>query len=182
MKKITTYKVKRKRRHEGRTNYRKRLYMLKSGKSRFVTRISNKKIVTQVIKYKPEGDETVVNTTSLELKRYGWKDGTGNICAAYLTGFLCGRKALAKGVKEGILDIGLHTPVKGSNVFAVLKGIVDSGVKISHDEKVLPSNERVTGEHIAKHRKIELNVNAVKENIEKTVKKGTENKEEKVKE
>jgi large subunit ribosomal protein L18 len=156
--------------------------MLKSNKARFIARASHRKIIAQVVNYKPEGDETIVNTTSLELKKYGWKGGNGNICAAYLTGLLCGKKALSKGIKEGILDIGLHTPVKGSSVFAVLKGIVDSGVNIPHEEKVLPSNERIMGEHIGKHRKIELNVNAVKENIEKTVKKGEKTKEEKVKE
>lgn len=170
MKKSTTYKVKRRRRRKGKTNYRKRLYTLKSNKARFIARSSHKKIIAQVVKYKPKGDETIVNTTSLELKKYGWKDGNGNICAAYLTGFLCGKKALSKGIKEGVLDIGLHTPVKGSNVFAVLKGIADSGIEIPHDKKVLPSNERIMGEHITKHRKVELNVSAVKENIEKKLK------------
>ena len=168
MAKKVTYRVKRRRRRTGKTNYRKRLYLLKSKKARFVVRMSAKKIIAQVVQYKPKGDQTVVNTSSLELKKYGWKGATGNICAAYLTGLVCGKKALTKGISEGILDIGLQTPVKGSNIFAVLKGFVDAGIKIPYNEKALPEESRVLGEHIEKHRNIKLDVNEIKEKILKT--------------
>ena len=46
------------------------------------------------------------------------------------------------------MDIGLATPKKGSKVFASLKGMVDSGLDIPHNEKILPSEERIRGEHI----------------------------------
>lgn len=170
MAKKVTFRVKRRRRRTGKTNYRKRLYLLKSKKARFVVRMSARRIIAQVIRYKPEGDQTIVNTSSLELKKYGWKGATGNVCAAYLTGLVCGKKALDKGVTEGVLDIGLHTPVKGSNIFAVLKGIVDAGVKIPHSEKALPEESRILGEHIEKHRKIKLNVTEIKEKILKSKK------------
>jgi len=165
MAKKVTYKVKNRRRRDGQTNYGKRLMLLKSEKPRFVVRLSNKKVVVQAIEYKPEGDKTLVNTTSLELKKYGWKGTNGNVCAAYLTGLLCGKKALGKGIKEGVLDIGLQTPVRGSNVFAALKGLVDAGVNVPHDAKALPPEENVLGKHIETYRNVTLNVADVKTKI-----------------
>ena len=137
------YSVKRRRRREGSTDETKRLKLVKSGKDRLVVRISGRKIVSQLIKYSPEGDQTLVNTTSLELKKLGWSGHPGNASAAYLTGFLCGKKAVKKGIKEAILDIGLRTPVRGSNVFAVLKGAVEAGLDVTHDPKVFPADEKL---------------------------------------
>ncbi|RLG21905.1 50S ribosomal protein L18 [Candidatus Micrarchaeota archaeon] len=166
----TIYKLRRRRRREGKTNYRKRLALIKSKKPRLVARVLSRSVVAQIVSYRPEGDATIVNTTSLELKNYGWNGHNGNIAAAYLTGFLCGKKALKKGIKEAILDIGLHTPVKGSKVFAVLKGAVDAGLKIPHDEKTLPSDETVRGKTIEKYRGKSLNVDSVIKEIENKVK------------
>ena len=180
MAKKVTYRVKRRRRRDGKTNYRKRLYLLKSKKHRFIVRVSGRKIIAQVVRYQSKGDQTVVNTSSLELKKYGWDGATGNACSAYLTGLLCGKKALEKGVNEGILDIGLQTPIKGSNIFATLKGFVDTGIKIPHNKKALPLENRVFGEEIEKYRKIKLNVLNVKEKILKS--EGSKEKIQKVKE
>ena len=107
-------------------------------------------MTVQLIKAKPQGDEVVVSANSRELiKSYGWKAHCGNLPSAYLTGLLCGFKALAKGVKEAILDIGLHEPIKGARVFAALKGAVDAGMDVPHSEEKLPSPERIEGAHIA---------------------------------
>ncbi len=146
----TTYKVKERRRREGKTNKEKRLALLKSKKPRLVVRIGNNQIVAQIIKYNPKGDETIVNTTSHELKKYGYSGHKGNASAAYLTGMLCGKKALAKQIKEAVLDIGLRTPVKGSNVFAALRGAVEAGMLIPHDEKVFPNDEKIKKREIEK--------------------------------
>src|SRR4030042_1128102 len=89
---------------------------------------------------------------SKELKKFGWKAPTGNAPAAYLTGFLCGLKAKAKGASEAILDIGLVAPTKGSKLFAVLSGVVDAGVGVPHDEAKIVK-DMVKGEHIAKYGK-----------------------------
>jgi len=43
-------------------------------------------------------------------------------------------------------------PTKSSISFAMLSGIVDSGVKVPHDEKKIVK-ERTKGEHIAKYAK-----------------------------
>jgi len=165
MSRKTTYKVKMKRRREGRTDYAKRLNLLKSEKNRLVVRISNNKVVAQIVKYSEKGDETLVNTTSLELKKYGYKGHTGNVCASYLTGLLCGKKAVGKNLKGAVLDIGIHTPVKGSNVFAVLKGAIDAGMEIAHDKGALPSDERVLGKSINDYRKVDLKIDEIRKNI-----------------
>ena len=146
------YKVPRRRRREGKTNYYKRYKMIISKKPRLVVRRTNKYIWVQVIIPKPEGDHTIAAAHSRELvKRYGWLGGTKNTPAAYLTGFLAALRALKSGVEYAVLDIGLHRPVKGSRVFAALKGALDAGLKIPHGDGIFPSEERIKGEHIANY-------------------------------
>lgn len=141
MKLSKTFSMKLKRRKDGKTDYNKRLALLKSGKPWFVARVKNNEVIAQVITYKPHGDQVRASAVSIELRKLGWKKHTGNKSSAYLTGFLCAKRALADGLKECNLDIGLHTPVSGSNVFAVLKGAVDAGMEIPHDEKCFPDPE-----------------------------------------
>ncbi len=146
------YKVPRRRRREGKTNYYKRYVMVLSGKPRFVVRKTNQYIWAQVIIAKPQGDVTVAAAHSRELvKRYGWLGGTKNTPAAYLTGLLAGLRALREGITYAVLDIGLHRPVRGARVFAALKGALDAGLEIPHSEEVLPDEYRIRGEHIAKY-------------------------------
>jgi large subunit ribosomal protein L18 len=100
------------------------------------------------------GDKVLVSADSGELaRRFGWLGNRSNLPAAYLTGLLCGYKALASGVKEAVLDIGLQSPTKGSRVFAALKGVIDAGVLVPHDEEILPSEERIQGLHIVAYAK-----------------------------
>jgi len=134
------------RKREGKTNYKKRLALLKSGKLRLVIRKFNRNIIAQIIEYHPEGDKVIAGTHSNELKKYGWKLNNGNVPAAYLVGLLIGKKA--KG-KEAILDLGLQSPVKGGRLYAVLKGAIDGGLKINADKETFPTQERIEGKHIA---------------------------------
>ena len=144
------YRVPWRRRREGKTNYYKRIKLIKSGKPRLVVRRTNKYIIVQVVEARIEGDRTIAAAHSRELvKLYGWKGGTSNTSAAYLTGLLAAYRALEKGVREAVLDIGLHEPVKGSRVFAALKGALDAGLKVPHSEEILSSEDRIRGEHIA---------------------------------
>lgn len=145
------YKLAFKRRKEGKTDYKARLKLIGQNKHRFVVRLSNKHIIAQVVTTKTEGDQTLVAVNSKELERLGWKAGGKNISAAYLTGFLAGKKALKDGINEATLDIGLKTSLKGSKLYAVVKGAVDSGLLVPHNEIVLPDEERINGEHIAKY-------------------------------
>lgn len=145
------YKLAFKRRKEGKTDYKARLKLMGQNKHRFVVRFSNKHIIAQIVTMNNEGDETLVAVNSKELEKLGWKAGGKNISAAYLTGFLCGKKALKKDITGATLDIGLKTSLKGSKIYAVLKGAVDAGLDIPHNDSVVPDPERINGEHIAKY-------------------------------
>jgi large subunit ribosomal protein L18 len=145
-----TYRVPWRRRREGKTNYYKRVKLLKSGKPRLVVRRTLNYIIAQVVEARIEGDRVIAAAHSRELsKLYGWKGGGKNTCAAYLTGLLVGYRALLKGVREAVLDIGLAKPSRGSRVFAVLKGALDAGLKVPHSPEILPSDDRIKCEHIA---------------------------------
>lgn len=144
-----TYRVKFRRRRELKTDYKKRLALLKSGKPRLVVRKSNNATIAEVVSYEQKGDKVNAFFTSLALKKKGWKGHTGNIPSAYLAGYACAKEALKAGVKEAVLDIGLLSPVHGSGVFAALKGAIDAGLKVKADEKVFPSAERASGKHIS---------------------------------
>ena len=153
MAKSSNYRVKLRRRREGKTDYQARKSLVISGKPRLVTRGANRNITVQILTAKPNGDMVLAAANSRELvKSYGWKTATGNIPAAYLTGYLCGVKAKAKGIKEAILDIGLVAPTKGAKIFAALSGVVDAGVEVPHSEEKIVK-ERMKGEHIAKYAK-----------------------------
>ncbi len=163
-----TCRVPFRRRREGKTDYRRRLRLLFSRKPRVVVRKSNKYVMIQLVSANKFGDKTVVAAVSSELVRYGHEGGKSNTSAAYLTGLLFGKKAKKAGFDDAILDIGLHTPVHGSNLYAALKGAIDSGMSIPHDTAVFPLDERIRGEHIAtflKDTSILDNFDSVKEKI-----------------
>ncbi len=146
------YKVPRRRRREGKTNYYKRYRMIRSKKVRLVVRKTNKYIIVQLVYPTPVGDYTLVAAHSRELVKYfGWKGGTKNTPAAYLTGLLAGLRAVKLGITEAIPDIGLHRPTRGAKVFAAIKGAIDAGLKVPCSEEVIPSEDRIRGETIAKY-------------------------------
>jgi len=148
------YAVKFRRRREGKTDYKKRLAALKSGKNRFVVRISNKNVTCQITSFSRDGDKTGFSASSNELKKqYGWQAAGNNAPSAYLVGYLCGKKAAKGKVKEAILDCGVSVPIAKTNVFAAVKGAIDSGLQIPVDEKMLPDEARITGQHIADYSK-----------------------------
>lgn len=141
------YDVHFRRRSEGRTDYSKRLALLKGNKTRLVVRKTNRYILVQAVNWGEQGDVAVTSATSRELKKFGF-DGKSNTPSAYLTGFLCGVKAKAKGVGDVVFDMGLYTPSKGSVVYAALKGAVDAGLKANFGAEKMPSADRVEGKHL----------------------------------
>jgi large subunit ribosomal protein L18 len=150
--KNSTYHVPFRRRREGKTNYYRRRELLKSGKIRLVVRCTLSHTIVQFAKAELEGDRILVSATSKELiNKYGWKAPTGNLPAAYLTGFLAGLKAKKAGIDEAILDVGIKKPVRGSRIYAGLKGVLDAGVFVSHSKEVLPDEDRIKGKHIASY-------------------------------
>lgn len=158
----------RKRRREGKTDYRARISLLKGGKARVVFRKTNKYIVGQYVKSKEAKDYVVVGVSSKELLQYGWpKNALGSlksIPASYFTGLLLGKKISEKeGEKaEGILDIGLLRSIQKSRAYAFLKGVIDAGIKIKYKEDLFPDEGRIKGKNI----KISLEFGKIKQNIE----------------
>ena len=109
-----------------------------------------------------KGDVTICSAYSHELPKYGMKAGLTNYAATYATGLLCARRLLTKydlaetyeGNTENLgddynveaedgerrpfkcyLDTGLVRTSTGSRVFAALKGAVDGGLDIPHNDK-----------------------------------------------
>jgi len=149
-----SYRVAFRRRREGKTDYQQRRSLILSGLPRMVIRGSLRNISVQLIRAEVDGDRVVASAHSNELtQKFGWQGGEGNLPAAHLTGLICGYRAIASGVKEAVLDLGLHAPTKGSRIFAALKGVLDAGIIVPRDEKKLPDEKRVRGEHISEYAK-----------------------------
>jgi len=144
------HRVPYRRRREGKTDYRSRLKLIRSGKPRLVVRRSLKHTVVQLVGYDEKGDRVLASSTTGQLREMGWTASTGNTPAAYLAGLLAGRRAGKASVTEAILDIGLIRPSKGAKVFAALKGVLDAGIKVPHSDEVLPAEERIKGDHLRK--------------------------------
>jgi large subunit ribosomal protein L18 len=145
-----SYRVPFRRRKEGKTDYRSRRALVLSRLPRLVVRLTLNHIIVQIVKAEVAGDKVVASAHSRELaKTYGWQGNCRNVPAAYLTGLLCGFKAMVYGVKKAVLDIGLHSPSRGARVFAALKGVLDAGVTVPHSENMLPDETRISGKHIA---------------------------------
>jgi len=158
-------KLDKKRRQQNKTNFHKRLILLKGKSPRLVVRKTNKYIILQIVTSENAQDRTIFSANTKELLKFGWpKENSGSlksIPAAYLGGYLIGKKA--KELKEKvILDMGLIPSTAGSKIYSAVKGFKDSGKKISFDEKIIPSEERISG----KDSKIDSKIfNKIKEAI-----------------
>ena len=137
------------RRREKKTDYVQRAGLIKSRKPRLVVRRNLNNIHVQLIEYTDKGDKVIIEEISKNLVKYGWKAHTANTSSAYLTGFLTGLKAVKKGVKHAVLDIGLQKSTKGSLVYAAVLGAIESGLEIPVKKDILPTEDRIKGKHIA---------------------------------
>ena len=144
-------RLKYKRRRTGETDYRRRLKLLRGEMPRAVVRVSNSRVIAQIVAYEKHGDKFVAQTNSAELRNHGWPMDASikSVPSAYLTCFSLGKKALAAGIDEAVLDIGLAASTRGNRVFSALKGMIDAGPWLPHSEDVLTSEERVNGTHIS---------------------------------
>lgn len=165
--KVQTVLVRRKR--EFKTDYKNRLNILKSRKPRLVIRKTNKNIIAQVISYMPDGDKVEMQVSSKELEKMGWTHSRNNLPAAYLTGLLLSKKSK---ISHAVLDLGLQKAIKGSRIYACLKGCVDGGMDIPHSEDVYPTQDRLDGKHIKEFKKIDIekSLTDLKKKIESTKK------------
>ena len=128
------------RRREAKTDYNLRLALLKSNKPRLVIRKTNRYIIAQIIETDVAQDKVLFGITSRDVLKKWPKEKSGSLKskdAAYETGLLLGEKAKGK-VKEAILDIGMNRNIHKSRIYAALKGVIDSGIRIAHDSKALP--------------------------------------------
>ena len=142
------YRVAFRRRREGKTDYRSRLALLKSGETRAVVRTTNRNVIVQFVSYDEQGDRVVATAEARELVDLGYKAAGNNTPSAYLTGRLAAQRAKEAGVEASVLDIGRANPHKGGVLFGALKGVVDGGVAIPTGEGVFPAEERLRGEHL----------------------------------
>jgi len=158
-------------------------------KYRFVVRRTNKKIIVQVIYATLTGDKVLAQAMSTELKRFGIEAGLTNYAAAYATGLLASRRLLKqvgmdtmyKGVEKVsgddynvnndmgdrrpfkcFLDIGLQRSSTGAKIFGSLKGGVDGGLNIPHENKRFVGYSLSTEETQGKRGKVESTTKTVK--------------------
>jgi len=135
----------RKRRLEGRTDYKARLYLLKSGKPRVIFRKTNRYLLAQIVVSEIAQDRVLVNVSTKDLIKYGWPEKLSgslkSLPAAYLMGYLLVKKS--KDIKKGVLDIGLLTHVPKSRIYAFVKGLKDAGFDIPCNDDVLPTEDLI---------------------------------------
>lgn len=167
------FQTKFRRRREGKTDYMARKNMIRQDLNKFVApryrlvaRITNSKVIAQVVYSQLVGDKVLCQADSSELKQWGLTTGLTSYAAAYATGLLVARRLLNKlgmekmyaGIEEvdgkdydvsanpndsrrpfmAILDIGIRRPTVGNRVFAVMKGACDGGVHVPHSVKKFP--------------------------------------------
>ncbi|KAK4538647.1 hypothetical protein CDCA_CDCA19G4672 [Cyanidium caldarium] len=142
-----------------------------SPKYRLVVRITNTDIVCQIVHARIEGDHVLTAAYAHELPRYGIPVGLTNYAAAYATGLLVARRVLTKlgladayvGKEEAdgemyrvepqedrrpfraLLDVGLVRTTTGHRVFGAMKGAVDGGLDVPHNEKRFPKYNKENG-------------------------------------
>ncbi|MCR4323960.1 MAG: 50S ribosomal protein L18 [Nanoarchaeota archaeon] len=139
------------RRRENKTDYKLRKSLLKSSLPRIVIRRTNKFFIIQVVESFEAQDKVILGVTSKDLLKKGWnvkmQGSLKSIPAGYLSGILLAKK-IGKGKKKFIVDLGMARTLKGSRVFAVVKGLVDGGLDLNVNEKVFPSEDRLLGKHL----------------------------------
>jgi len=147
-----------KRRREGKTDYKARIELLKGGIPRIVLRRSNRYFTAQYVKTEEARDKVIDGVNSIILLKYGWpeaqKGSLKSKIAGYLTGFLLGKRIIDREGKNVnvIFDTGLSRSTPKSRNYAFAKGLKESGVKIRCDEKMFPDikSEKISIEKIKK--------------------------------
>ena len=134
------------------------------GKHDFITvNITNENTQVQILKPGMVGDKVVASAHSRYLIEKGWKGSRKSIPAAYLTGYIAGKKALGKGAKDAILYTGTRKYTQ--RMAAALKGVIDAGVQVPADSETFPPDERINGEHLT----VKNDISKIKSTIESEV-------------
>jgi len=97
------FQVRRRRRREGKTDFRARRKMVQQDKNKFnnkkyrlIVRVTNRKVICQIAYATIRGDMVVCSAMSTELTKFGVPVGHTNYAAAYCTGLLIARRVLKK--------------------------------------------------------------------------------------
>jgi large subunit ribosomal protein L18 len=145
-------KVQKRRRIEGKTDYAKRLKLLKAEAPRIIFRKTNRYIIAQYVTSKEAQDKVEIGMTSKDLKKFGWPeefDGSlKSLPAAYLTGLLIGKEIMKKKLKAPIVDFGMMRVISGNRGYAFINGLADAGVKVKCGEEQFPEEDRVSGKNL----------------------------------
>lgn len=149
---------------EEKTNYKKRGTMLMSKRDFITVNITNENTQVQILKPGMTGDKVIASAHSSYLLEKGWKGSRKSIPAAYLTGYLAGKKALGQGAKDAILYTG--TKKYTQRMAAALKGVIDAGVQVPASEETFPSDDRINGEHLT----VKNEISKIKSTIDSEVK------------
>ena len=135
------------------------------GKRDFITvNITNENTQVQILKPGMEGDKVVASAHSRYLLEKGWKGSRKSVPAAYLTGYLAGKKALGQGAKDAILYTGTRRYTQ--RMAAALKGVIDAGVEVPANDETFPPEDRINGEHLT----VKNEVSKMKSTIDSEVK------------
>ena len=70
--------------------------------------------------------------------------------ASYFTGYLIGKQIIKNKYEQPILDLGMIKTINKTKVYAFIKGLIDSGVKIKCPEECFPKQERIKGTNLKK--------------------------------
>jgi len=149
---------------EEKTNYRKRKHLLMGRRDYITVQISSENTLVQIHKPEMQGDKVLASAHSRYLLGKGWKGSRKNIPAAYLTGYLAGKKALGKGVQAAVLYSGTRKYTQ--RMAAALKGVIDAGLQVPADSETFPNEDRISGKHL----KVQNEINKVKSAIDGEVK------------
>lgn len=129
-------------------------------------RLTNTKVIVQVIYATLKGDKVLASAESSELRRFGLTSGLTNYASSYATGLLLARRLLKQlgmdklypgnskvdgqvyDVSEkpneerrpfmALLDLGLVRTTAGNRVFGALKGATDGGLYVPHSNRRFP--------------------------------------------
>ncbi|MEK6833050.1 MAG: 50S ribosomal protein L18 [Nanoarchaeota archaeon] len=148
-------RTQKRRRKENKTDYLKRLKLLKGEKPRIIFRKTNRYIISEYIESKEAQDKVIIGFDSRKLNEYGWpKDAQGSlksITASYLTGYLIGKTIIKEKLENPILDSGMNRVLHKNKIYAFIKGLIDSGIKINCKKEFFPEELRIKGQHL-KHK------------------------------
>ena len=160
-------KIQKRRRRENKTDYLKRLKLLKSEKPRIVFRKTNKYLIAQYVESNEAQDKVIFGINSKDLLKHGWdekaKGSLKSVTASYLTGYFAGKKILKEKLETPIVDLGMIRVLHKTKVFAFIKGLIDAGVKIPSKGEAFPEEDRLNGEHL----KNKIDVKKIKLSLEK---------------